>query len=154
MLSCDQPIQFRSVSSLWTPDGEHKVDRSHPVDGGAVEDVEDREQLRAQAQSFEDGLPPDDAELEEIRKQLTEAPVEVVIANHAYGLFELAAMHLSAKPPSLEKARLAVDALGVMVEGLAERLGPVEPALKEALAQIRLAYVQISAVAAEDQQSA
>ena len=88
---------------------------------------------------------PDEAELDEVRKQLLDAPVEVVVANHAYGLFELAALHLSAQPPSLDKARLAVDALGALIEGLAGRLGNVEAALMEALAQIRLAYVQISA---------
>jgi len=68
----------------------------------------------------------------------------VVIANHAYGLFELAALHLSARPPNLEEARLAVDALGAMVEGLEGRLGEVAAPLTQALAQIRLAYVQIS----------
>ena len=47
----------------------------------------------------------------------------MVVANHAYGLFELAALHLSAKPPSLDQARLAVDALGALVEGLGDRLG-------------------------------
>ena len=72
--------------------------------------------------------PPDEAELDEVRKQLLDAPVEVVVANHAYGLFELAALHLSAQPPNLEKARLAVDALGALVEGLSGRLGNVETA--------------------------
>ena len=70
--------------------------------------------------------------------------MEVVVANHAYGLFELAALHLSSQPPHLSQARLAIDALGALVEGLGDRLGEVEAALKEALAQIRLAYVQIS----------
>jgi hypothetical protein len=92
-----------------------------------------------------EAAPADEAELDEIREQLLGAPVEVVVANHAYGLFELAALHLSSQPPNLEKARLAVDALGAMVEGLEGRLGNVEQALTDALAQIRLAYVQISA---------
>ena len=80
-----------------------------------------------------------------MRRQLADAPVEVVIANHAYGLFELAALYLGSVPPQLDKARLAVDALGVLVEGLSGSLGEVEASLNEALAQIRLAYVQISA---------
>jgi hypothetical protein len=71
-------------------------------------------------------------------------PAEVVVANHAYGLFELAAIHLSQQPPRLEEARLAVDALGALVEALAGRLGEAEPSLHDALAQIRLTYVQIS----------
>jgi hypothetical protein len=68
----------------------------------------------------------------------------VVVANHAYGLFELAAIHLSQQPPNLDQARLAVDALGAIVGGLVGRLGEAEPSLLDALAQIRLTFVQIS----------
>jgi len=67
-----------------------------------------------------------------------------VIANHAYGLFELAALHLSNQPPRLAAARLAIDALGALVETLDERLGQHAPALRDGLAQIRVAYVQIA----------
>ena len=70
------------------------------------------------------------------------------MANHAYGLFELAAMHLSQAPPGFVQARLAIDALGALVEGLAGRLGEAEPSLVDALAQIRLAFVQIQATGA------
>ena len=66
------------------------------------------------------------------------------MANHAYGLFELAAIHLSQQPPRLDQARLAVDAMAALVEGLAGRLGEAERSLHDALAQIRLAFVQIS----------
>ena len=82
--------------------------------------------------------------LEELRRQLVATPVEVVVANHAYGLFELAAIHLSEKPPNLDQARLATDALGALVEGVGARLGEAGGSLQEALSQIRLAYVQIS----------
>jgi len=67
----------------------------------------------------------------------------VVIANHAFGLFELAALHLSLQPPQLEQAQLAIDALGTLVEGLVGRLGAAEPTLKDGLAQLRVAFVQI-----------
>jgi hypothetical protein len=152
-----QTVRSTPVSSLWTPDGEHKIDRptpgSEPPDnaGGAPPDRQGSGRSPAQA----DEAPVDQADLDEVREQLLAAPVEVVVANHAYGLFELAALHLSAQPPNLEKARLAVDALGAMVEGLEGRLGNVEQALTDALAQIRLAYVQISASHDSDgQQSA
>lgn len=85
------------------------------------------------------------AHVEELRGQLLATPVEVVVANHAYGLFELAAIHLSERPPALGQARLAIDALGSLVEGLQGRLGEAEPSLVEALAQLRLAFVQIQA---------
>ena len=61
--------------------------------------------------------------VEELRRQLAEAPPEVVVANHCYGLFELAAVYLSQSPPLLDEARLAIDALGYVVDGLGERLG-------------------------------
>ncbi len=146
-----QTVRFMPVSSLWTPSGEHKIDRPEPASGAAGDpsgpDGSDAPKrpgpASARGRSEVDG--PDEAELDEVRQQLLDAPVEVVVANHAYGLFELAALHLSAQPPNLDKARLAVDALGALIEGLAGRLDNVEPALMEALAQIRLAYVQISA---------
>lgn len=84
------------------------------------------------------------ARLEDLQKQLMSAPAEVVIANHAYGLFELAAIHLSQQPPRLSDARLAVDAMAGIVESLAGRLGEAEGSLRGALSQIRVAFVQIS----------
>lgn len=83
-------------------------------------------------------------QVEQLRRELVATPAAVVIANHAYGLFELAAIHLSEQPPRLEDARLAVDAFAGLVETLGPRLGDTAPALREALAQIRLAFVQIS----------
>ena len=81
----------------------------------------------------------------ELRRQLAETPAELVIANHAYGLFELAALHLSLTPAQLPQAQLAIDALGAVVEGLSGRLGEGEEQLKEGLTQLRLAYVQMKA---------
>jgi hypothetical protein len=78
-----------------------------------------------------------------MRAELASAPVEVVVANHCYGLFELAAVYLSQQPPLLPQARLAIDALGCLVDGLAGRLGEGEGALKEGLTNLRLAFVQI-----------
>jgi hypothetical protein len=78
-----------------------------------------------------------------MRAELANAPVEVVVANHCYGLFELAAVYLSQQPPLLPQARLAIDALGCLVDGLEGRLGEGEAPLKEGLANLRLAYVQI-----------
>ena len=88
--------------------------------------------------------------LDELRRQLLSAPADVVVANHAYGLFELAAIHLSQQPPRRDEARLAVDAMAALVEGLAGRLGEAERSLQDALAQIRLAFIQISESAAVD----
>ena len=84
-----------------------------------------------------------EAELAEVQRRLLSAPPEVVVANHAFGLFQLAAMHLSQEQPDFVAARLAVDAMGAIVEGLAGRLGEVEAELTDGLAQIRLAFVQV-----------
>lgn len=78
-----------------------------------------------------------------MRDELARSPVEVVVANHCYGLFELAAVYLSQVPPMLDQARLAIDALGALTGGLAGRLGEPEEELRDGLSQLRLAYVQI-----------
>jgi hypothetical protein len=83
-------------------------------------------------------------DVEELRRQLAETPAEVVVANHAYGLFELAAVYLSQQPPLLDQARLAIDAMGAVVEALGPRLGEAESQLRDGLAQLRLAYVQLT----------
>ena len=38
-----------------------------------------------------------------MRAELADSPVEVVVANHCYGLFELAAVYLSQQPPLLPR---------------------------------------------------
>lgn len=81
--------------------------------------------------------------LSEARRGLLEVPPEVIVVNHALGLYELAALHLTAAPPDLPAAALAIDALGCLVEGLGERLGEGHQQLSEALGTIRMAFVQV-----------
>ena len=83
------------------------------------------------------------AEVDAMRAQLAQTPAEVVVANHCYGLFELAAIYLSQTPPMLFQARLAIDGLGSLLDGLRGRLGEAEPALLESLSQLRLAFVRL-----------
>ena len=118
------------MSSLWTPDGERPVARpSGPAGPPPDDDRIDDDALAEQ--------------VEAMRAELAAAPVEVVVANHCYGLFELAAVYLSQQPPLVGQARLAIDALGCLVDGLAGRLGEGEEPLREGLTNLRLAYVQI-----------
>lgn len=84
------------------------------------------------------------AALADARRRLSEAPAEIVVANHAMGLFELAAIHLSAEPPNLAGSSLAIDALACLVDGLADRLGENFDVLTDALANIRLAFVEVT----------
>ncbi len=81
--------------------------------------------------------------MQEARDRLAEVPAEVVITNHVMGLYELAAIHLSASPPDLHQSVLAIDAVACLVDGLGERLGDDYATMQDALNNIRLAFVQI-----------
>lgn len=83
-------------------------------------------------------------ELAAMQEEVASAPASVVVANHAVGLFQLAAIHLNRRPPNLAEGRLAIDAMGALVEGMAGRLGDEEQALRDGLGQLRLAFVQLS----------
>ncbi len=124
------------MSSLWTPDGERPVGRSGPGpgDAGPAGLLDGPEELDEAAMA---------AQVEAMRQELASTPVEVVVANHCYGLFELAAVYLSQQPPLLQQARLAVDALNCLVTGLSGRLGESEETLIDGLNQLRMAWVQI-----------
>lgn len=145
------------MSSLWTPDGERPVNRNPepaestpspgPPSAPASDDVpltpEQEEQARQMAK-----------ELSEARAELLEADVSFVVANHAMGLYELAAIHLTAETPKLPQARLAIDALAALVEGLEGRLGEHEETLNEALHGAKMAFVQRSQEQQPDQAAA
>ena len=131
------------MSSLWTPGGEHPVDpdaapahpTEPPMDADPLAGLSDEERAQAQAMA---------AEMAAARQRVLEAPADMVVANHAMGLYELAAIHLSEEDPDLVAARLAIDAMGQLVEGLPGRLGEAEATLQDALTQLRMAFVQLS----------
>ena len=120
--------------SLWTPGGEHEL-----PDPDELSD-EERARLEEAAE-----------EVADIRRQLAEVPAARVVANHAMGLYELAAIHLSNQPPNLAEARVAIDAMGGIVDALDDRMGDDELVLRDALAQLRLAFVQLQAANGEGQ---
>ena len=143
--------------SLWTPDGEHPVDRDRPAtDPGPTAGPDILDGLSEEQRAEFARLSPEDqeqaklliAQMAESRRQLLETPAAVVVANHAMGLYELAAIHLSAKPPNLPAASLAIDAVGILVDGLGDRLGPDSKTLRDALSNIRMAFVGIKSAAA------
>jgi uncharacterized protein DUF1844 len=131
------------VSTIWTPSGEH-VPRPEPegptASGGAPE-----EELEGE------GYEEYEAALAQARAELAATPVADIVANHAIGLWQLAVLHLGLdRPgeepakPNLSEARLAIDAMAALVEGLGEALGDHHKPLVDALAQLRLAFVQVS----------
>jgi hypothetical protein len=137
------------VSTLWTPSGEHRPAEPDPeVAGGDLGDDD-----------FAFGRAPDEEpspeQIEEMlraRAELASVPVTDIVANHAVGLWQLAVLHLMPDPdpdglpaaPQLDEARLAIDALGALVDGLGDRLAPHDETLRDALSQLRLAYVQVA----------
>ena len=120
--------------SLWTPGGEHPVDRGDPA--APADRLTADQELEAHQIA---------AEMQAVRDQLAQVPAAVVIANHAMGCYELAAIHLSNQPPNFPEAQLAIDAFGALLGVTEGRLGPDEATLADALAQIRLAFVQVKA---------
>lgn len=86
-----------------------------------------------------------EAAFAEARARLAEVPAEVVIINHVMGLYELAAIHLASDTPDLVSATLAIDAMAAVVDGLGDRLGDDAQTMRDALANIRLAFVSVKA---------
>lgn len=122
--------------SIWTPGGEHNVpEESDANPAGEQPDLTPEQQAQAEEMA---------KQLAEAREQILGADVRDVIANHAIGLYELAAIHLTAEKPDLEQTKTAIDALTTLVEGMEGKLGQAEPTLKESLHNIRLGYVQRS----------
>jgi len=133
LLGCAADI-VAQVSSLWTPGGEHRL--PDDPDPATADDGEE---------GFDDATEAElRAELDEARRRLADVPAAQVVANHAMGLFELAAIHLGSEPPHLADASIAIDALGALVDGVGDRLGSNAAVLRDALGQIRLAFVQVS----------
>jgi hypothetical protein len=129
------------VSSLWTPSGEHEP-QPEPAGEPLPPEAEAVEMTQEQYQ-----------ELLQARAELAAIPVADIIANHAIGLQQLAVIHLLPDPdaegnprePRLAEAGLAIDALGAIVDTLGDRLAPHHEALREAVTQLRLAFVELSA---------
>ena len=94
---------------------------------------------------------PHDEDLDRLRDELVDTDPAIVISNHCYGLFELAAVYLSAQPPRLDAARTAIDALAGITDSLGDRLGEAANPLAEGVAQLRLAWVQVSAASGDAQ---
>ena len=132
------------MSSLWTPGGEHPVDPKttsrQPSEQTQSADISGRENLSSEEQDQAEALAH---EMAAVRDQLASTPAALVVANHLMGLYELAAIHLSQQPANMDEASVAIDALGAVIEALPDRLGEAETTLRDALHQIRLAYVQV-----------
>lgn len=149
------------MSSLWTPGGEVPVSRtpastpsqqpearSSAVPAGARDEAPDEAMLgginlddltpeeRAQAEEML-------AEMAETQRRLAAMPATEVIANHAMGLYELAAIHLSQPTPQFDDAKVAIDAMTAVVEVVGSRFGENLPPLREALRNLQMTFVRL-----------
>ncbi len=151
--------------SLWTPGGEHEVPREGPdgstgAPGGGAGPGDDMPQLTdeqfAEAARAA-GIDPATLSAEERQRaeqmliqmaqtqaEMLATPIEVLVANHVMGFYELAVLHLQQPEPDLDQARTAVDAMAAVVGALPERLGEAEATLHQALQQAQTAYVTLS----------
>jgi hypothetical protein len=140
--------------SLWTPSGEHPVDRpgrSAPDEATSPPPGTPTAPPAAGPTSLDDLSPEERAEAEELarqvdtaRRQVLDAPAGSVVAQQAFQFYELAALHLSQPQPKLDDVRVAIDAFAAVVNGVGSRLGEAEQPLRQALNQIQMAFVEVS----------
>jgi hypothetical protein len=135
--------QDTNVSSLWTPGGARDDQRDQPAVPSGGHGAGRGDDPSAGDPSADEAAVR--AELTRLQAELRATPVADIVANHAIGLWQLALLHLGLEDPAtmdLGEAGLAIDAVGVLVDGLGDRLGRHEVALRDALTQLRLAFVQ------------
>ena len=138
--------------SLWTPGGEVPVNRG----GGALDDDRaepdtgvagrvggpDLDSLSAEERAQAEAMI---AQMAEVQRQILSAPAAQFVTNHVVGLYELAAIHLGQPEPDLEEARLAIDAMAAVLDVAEDRLGDDGRALRDALTQVQMVFVQLRA---------
>ena len=141
------------MSGLWTP-GDPQPSGGSGAGSGEGPSGPGSEPQPGPGSGAPSGGQPGDAadeaalaeELRRVRLELASTPVADIVANHAVGLWQLAVLHLTpedGEQPRLDEAGLAIDAMAGLVEPLGDRLGANAEALRDALAQLRLAYVQV-----------
>ncbi len=137
--------------SLWTPGGEVPVNRRAEPETSPRSAPPPSTAPDEQALSLDDLTPEQRAQAEAMLAQMAEAqsqiaatPAEQIVATHAAGLYELAAIKLHQDPPMLDDARLAIDALAAVMDQVGSRLGEDGSAIRDALHNIQLAFVQIN----------
>ena len=90
-------------------------------------------------------------QLDQLREQLASVPAGAVVAEAAMTLVTMAQIRLGLPAEEfgrfrdLDAARLLIDALGGLLSATEGRLGPPEPSLRQALADLRLAFAEVSA---------
>jgi hypothetical protein len=79
----------------------------------------------------------------EVQQQIASTPAAQLVANHAMGMYELAAIKLSQEPPRFAEAQLAIDAMAAVLDATADRIGEDAIPLRQGLTQLQLAFVEL-----------
>lgn len=144
------------MSTFWTPSGERPIPkdpileeqapasappsrppatgRSEPGDASFGDEQYSEEEMRA--------------EMLAMQEQLLRTPAVAVVANHGIGMLELAALHLGQEPPNLGEAAVAIDGLAGLLDAVGARMGGNEAPLRQALNQLRMAFIEAKDAAA------
>jgi hypothetical protein len=138
--------------SLWTPGGEVPVNRGgdQPSERPAESTGDTGVAGRVGGPNLDDLSPEERAQAEEmiaqmaeVQRQIVSAPASQVVANHVAGFYELAMLHLAQERPKFDEAQLAVDAMSAVLDAVEARLGENGPALRQALSQAQMVFVQV-----------
>lgn len=127
------------MSGLWTPSGEGIP--GSPGGAGGPDTEPEAAEHAAVAE-----------ELRRVRAEIAGTPAADIVANHAIGLWQLAVLHLNpeaGQPRRLTEAAVAIDAMGGIVDALGDRLGEHAAPLRDAVTQLRLAFVEVQRQEAE-----
>ncbi|MGI8809576.1 MAG: hypothetical protein ACR2KK_17390 [Acidimicrobiales bacterium] len=124
------------MSTFWTPSGERPIPKDEP---GAAPQPPRGPQPGPGDEEIDEELA---AEFMAMQEQMLRTPAAIVVANHCIGLVELAALHLGQNPPNLADAQVAIDALAGMIDAVGPRMGENGPPLRQALNQMRMAYIE------------
>ncbi len=144
--------------TIWTPSGEHEVPRDSGGDPRAAppDQTSDVHASRPKSGDQTAGPPPGQPEMDpqmqqemeqqlaEIRQRILQTPIEAMLAQHFVGLYEIAAIHMSAEVPNLHSARLAINAMDGILSATEGELGDAEESMQSMLHQLRMAFVSAS----------
>jgi hypothetical protein len=90
--------------------------------------------------------PSDDFNEAEEIAFLKSTPVEMILGNHLFVLFQVAALRLGETPPDLAGAQLVIDTVAAMIAAAGGRLGEHADLYRSALAEVQQAYVRAASL--------
>ncbi len=135
------------MSSLWTPYGEDPVPPASDQTSGTTTPSPGGTGGGPGAPGDDQGQELDPEQMREMLARLAATPVEAIVTQFAVELQEIAVLHLglaSERPESLASAAMALDAMGGLVDALGDRLGPNAEPLRQAVAALRLGFVEVA----------